>query len=306
VGASRVAITGATGLIGGALADALRRDGHRVQRVTRSAAAAGPDDVVWDPERGTIDAAKLEGVAAVVHLAAEPIRATRASDETLRRIRRSRVQGTDLIARTIAELSEPPGVLVSGSAVGYYGDGGDEVITESSPAGDDFLAEVCAAWERAAAPAADAGVRVVYARTGVVLARGGPLLDTVEVPFKLGVGGRVGSGRQWVPWISLQDEVRALRFLIERDDAAGPYNLTAPTPARNAEFTEALGTVLRRPTVFPIPPFAVRLVYGGLGASLATASQRVVPERLLEAGFEFTETDITAALREALGRSEAA
>jgi uncharacterized protein len=306
VAIERVAITGATGLIGGALAASLEGDGCRVHRVTRSASKAGPDDIVWDPSAGTIEADKLEGVDAVVHLAAEPIRATRASEEMLRRIRRSRVQGTDLIARTIAELSARPDVLVSGSAVGYYGDHGDEVITETSAAGDDYLAEVCAAWERAAAPAEEAGVRVVHGRTGVVLARGGPLLDTVEVPFRLGVGGRVGSGRQWVPWISLEDEVRALRFLMDLDDAAGPYNLTAPSPARNAEFTEALGTVLRRPTVFPIPPFAVRLVYGGLGASLATASQRVVPERLLEAGFEFAETDITAALREALGRSEAA
>jgi uncharacterized protein len=306
VAGRRVAITGATGLIGGALAVSLERDGHRVQRVTRSAAKAGPDDIVWDPAEGTIDATKLEGVDAVVHLAAEPIRATRANDEMKRRIRASRVQGTDLIARTIAGLDARPQVLVSGSAVGYYGEGGDEVLTETAPAGDDYLAEVCVAWEGAATPAAEAGVRVAYARTGVVLARGGPLLDTVEVPFRLGVGGRVGSGGQWVPWISLEDEVRALRFLIDLDDAAGPYNLAVPEPVTNAEFTEALGTVLRRPTVLPIPPFAVRLMYGGLGASLATASQRVVPSRLLEAGFEFTETDITAALREALGRSEAA
>jgi uncharacterized protein len=306
VGTKRVAITGATGLLGGGLASSLARDGHRVQRITRSADEAGPDDIVWDPRAGTIEAAKLEGVDAVVHLAAEPIRATRANEAMRRRIRASRVQGTDLIARTIADLRDGPEVLVSGSAVGYYGDRGDEVLTEAATPGDDYLAEVCAAWEHAAAPAEKAGVRVLYARTGVVLARGGPLLDTVEVPFRLGVGGRVGSGNQWVPWISFADEVRALRFLLDLEGAAGPFNLTAPAPARNAEFTAALGTVLRRPTVFPIPPIAVRLVYGGLGASLATASQRVVPERLLEAGFEFTLTDITAALRVALDRSEAA
>jgi uncharacterized protein len=306
VASRRVAITGATGLIGGALAASLERDGHRVHRITRSASKAGPDDLVWDPTAGSIDAQKLEGVDAVVHLAGEPIGASRWTDETKRRIRASRVQGTDLIARTIAGLETKPTVLVSGSAVGYYGDRGDESLSETSPPGDDFVAEVTRAWEAAAAPAAEAGIRVAYARTGVVMAKEGPLIEKVELPFRLGVGGRVGSGKQYVAWIALEDEVRALRFLLERDDVEGPYNLTAPDPVTNATFTRELGRVLRRPTVLPIPVAAIRLLYGEMGVSLATASQRVHPTRLLEAGFEFVHPELRSALRVALERSEAA
>jgi uncharacterized protein len=306
VASRRVAITGATGLIGGALAASLERDGHRVHRITRSATKAGPDDLVWDPTSGSIDAQKLEGVDAVVHLAGEPIGASRWTDETKRRIRASRVQGTDLIARTIAGLETKPTVLVSGSAVGYYGDRGDESLSETSPPGDDFVAEVTRAWEAAAAPAAEAGIRVAYARTGVVMAKEGPLIEKVELPFRLGVGGRVGSGKQYVAWIALEDEVRALRFLLERDDVEGPYNLTAPDPVTNATFTRELGRVLRRPTVLPIPVAAIRLLYGEMGVSLATASQRVHPTRLLEAGFEFVHPELRSALRVALERSEAA
>jgi uncharacterized protein len=306
VASRRVAITGATGLIGGALAAALERDGHRVHRITRSASKAGPDDLVWDPAAGTIDGRKLEGVDAVVHLAGEPIGASRWTDETKRRIRDSRVQGTDLIARTLAGLDAKPTVLVSGSAVGYYGDRGDESLNETSPPGDDFVAEVTEAWEAAAAPAVEAGIRVAYARTGVVMAKEGPLIEKVELPFRLGVGGRVGSGEQYVAWIALEDEVRALRFLIDRDDAEGPYNLTAPDPVTNATFTRELGRVLRRPTVLPIPVAAIRLLYGEMGVSLATVSQRVHPTRLLEAGFEFVHPELRSALRVALERSEAA
>jgi uncharacterized protein len=306
VASRRVAITGATGLIGGALAASLERDGHRVHRITRSASKAGPDDLVWDPAAGSIDAQKLEGVDAVVHLAGEPIGASRWTDETKRRIRASRVQGTDLIARTIAGLETKPTVLVSGSAVGYYGDRGDESLSETSAPGDDFVAEVTQAWEAAAAPAAEAGIRVAYARTGVVMAKEGPLIEKVELPFRLGVGGRVGSGKQYVAWIALEDEVRALRFLLERDDAEGPYNLTAPEPVTNATFTRELGRVLGRPTVLPIPVAAIRLLYGQMGVSLATASQRVHPTRLLEAGFEFVHPELRSALRVALERSEAA
>jgi uncharacterized protein len=302
----RVAITGATGLIGGALAASLQRDGYRVHRITRSAGKAGPDDVVWDPRSGTIDAAKLEGVDAVVHLAGEPIGASRWTDATKHRIRASREQGTDLIARTIAGLGSGPRVLVSGSAVGFYGDRADESLTESSAPGDDFVAEVTQAWEAAAAPAVEAGIRVAYARTGVVMAKDGPLIEKVELPFRLGAGGRVGSGQQYVAWIALEDEVRALRFLVDGDGLAGPFNLTAPEPVTNAEFTRALGEVLRRPTVLPIPTFAIRALYGEMGVSLATVSQRVFPTRLLEAGFEFLHPDVRSALRVALDRRDAA
>ncbi len=302
---SRIAITGSTGLIGEALVSSLRADDHKVQRVVRRAADAGTDDVVWDLDRGTIDAAKLEGVDAVVHLAGEPIGASRWTDATKRAIRDSRVTGTTLIAEALAGLDDKPAVLVSSSAVGIYGDRGDEVLSETSTPGDDFLAEVCAVWESSADPARAAGIRVVHPRTGVVIADGGPLMDKLELPFKLGVGGKVGSGGQYVPWISLEDEVRALRFLID-EDLAGAVNLVGPTAATNLDMTKALGRVLRRPTVFPIPAFAIRALYGEMGETLATVSQRVVPERLQQAGFSFTHDAIESALRAALDRPAAA
>lgn len=296
----RVAITGATGLIGQALTTSLQADGHTVHRVVRDPGTAAPGDVVWNLDERTIDAAALEGVDAVVHLAGEPIGAARWTDDTKRRIRSSRVVGTGLLAETLAGLDQRPTVLVSSSAVGVYGDRGDEELTEESAPGDDFLAEVCLAWEAAADPARDAGIRVVHPRTGVVLAEGGPLIDKIDLPFRLGVGGKVGSGRQYVPWISLVDEVRALRFLIDAE-LAGPVNLTGPQPATNLELTKALGEVLRRPTVFPIPTLAIRALYGEMGATLASVSQRVLPRRLLEAGFRFEHPTVLDALREALG-----
>jgi uncharacterized protein len=295
----RVAITGSTGLIGEALVASLVRDGHRVHRVTRSRAKAGPDDVVWDPMGGAVDTANLEGVDAVVHLAGEPIGDARWTDETKRAIHESRRTGTRTLAEALAGLAILPAVFVSGSAVGIYGSRGDEVLDESSALGDDFLARVCIDWETAAAPAAEAGIRVVHPRTGVVIAQDGPLIDKIELPFKLGVGGKVGSGKQYVPWISLEDEVRALRFLID-EPISGPVNLTGPAPVTNAELTRALGAVMRRPTVFPIPPIAIRALYGEMGVTLATSSQRAVPRVLLDAGFEFVHADLTSALRVAL------
>ena len=299
---SRIAITGATGLIGRALQDSLVADGHRIVRVVRDPRGAAPGDVVWDPEGGTIDAAGLEGVDAVVHLAGEPIGASRWTEATRRRIHDSRQRGTDLLARTLAGLEQRPSVFVSSSAVGIYGDRGSEALTEESSHGDDFLAEVCIAWEQAADPAREAGIRVVHPRTGVVIAKDGPLIDKVELPFRLGVGGKVGTGRQYVPWISLHDEVAALRFLIDRS-IEGAVNLTGPNPATNLELTKALGTVLRRPTLMPIPAFAIRLLYGEMGETLATVSQRVLPTRLLDAGFAFRHSTILAALSAAFGRS---
>ena len=297
---ARYAITGSTGLIGEALIASLTADGHDIQRVVRSRSGAGPEDVVWDLGARAIEKEKLEGVDVVVHLAGEPIGSSRWTEETKRRILDSRVVGTSLLAETLAGLDSPPSVLLSSSAVGFYGDRGDEVLTEESSAGDDFLAEVCVAWEGAAAPAVDAGIRTVIPRTGVVIAEGGALISKIDLPFRLGVGGRVGSGRQYVPWISMVDEVRALRFLAEHDDLAGPVNLVGPQPANNRELTKALGTVLRRPTVLPIPPLAIRALYGEMGVTLATVSNRVVPQRLLDAGFTFTHPTLLAALETAL------
>jgi uncharacterized protein len=295
----RIAVTGATGLIGGALVDSLRRDGITVHRITRSQSSAGPDDIVWDPEAGRLDPQSLEGVDGVVHLAGEPIGEHRWTEATKRRILESRRQGTTLLAETLAGLDDRPEVLLSGSAVGFYGDRGDEVLTEESTPGDDFMARVTIAWEDAAEPARKAGIRVVHPRTGVVLAKGGPLIDKVELPFRLGVGGRVGSGRQYVAWIALEDEIRALRFLLDHDSLEGPVNLTAPDPATNLELTKSIGDVLNRPTVLPIPTVALRLLYGEMGETLATVSQRAIPRRLQEAGFAFEHT-LTSALRAAL------
>jgi uncharacterized protein len=297
----RIAVTGATGLIGGALTASLEANDDVVHRVTRDPAAAREGDIVWDPEAGEIDAAALEGVDGVVHLAGEHIGDHRWTAETKRRIHDSRELGTRLLAETLAGLDAPPSVLVSGSAVGYYGDRGDEVLTEESDPGDDFMARVCIAWEDATGPAEAAGIRVVHARTGVVIADGGPLIDKIELPFRLGVGGRVGSGRQYVAWIALDDHLRALRYLLDHKSLSGPVNLTAPDPATNAELTKAIGDVLRRPTILPIPVAAVRLLYGEMGESLATVSQRAIPRRLQEAGFTFEHT-LTSALRVALGK----
>jgi uncharacterized protein len=297
--AMRVAVTGSTGLIGEALVADLERDGHRVQRVTRSAAKAGPDDVVWDPVSGAVPTEQLEGVEAVVHLAGEPIGARRWSDDVKRRIHDSRALGTRVLAEALASLADPPDVFVSGSAVGYYGDRGDEVLTETSAHGEGFLADVVVDWEAAAQPAVDAGIRVVHPRTGVVIARHGELIDKVELPFKLGVGGTVGHGRQFVPWIALVDQVRALRHLLATD-VSGPVNLTGPEPVTNAQMTKDLGAVLRRPTVLPIPVFAIRALYGEMGVTLAMSSQRAIPTVLRDSGFEFEHPELRSALRVAL------
>ncbi|MDX1511663.1 MAG: TIGR01777 family oxidoreductase [Nitriliruptorales bacterium] len=293
----RVAITGSTGLLGQALGASLRADGHEVVPVVRS--RAGPDSIRWQPAEGILDAAQLVGLDAVVHLAGEPIGARRWSEAVRREIAESRRLGTRLVAEAIASLDDKP-ALLSASAVGYYGSRGDEVLSEGSAPGDDFLAEVCKDWEAATQPAVDAGARVCIMRNGVVLADDGPLISKVRLPFSLGLGGRIGDGRQYIPWIGLEDTIRAIRFLLERDDLTGPFNLVSPTPVTNREFTKALGEVMRRPTVLPVPVLALRLLYGEMGVVLATSSQRVQPGRLLEAGFTFVHDEVVPALRAAL------
>jgi uncharacterized protein len=295
-----VAVTGSTGLIGEALIASLERDGHVVHRVVRDRAAATGTSIYWSVAQGEIDAAAFAGLDAVVHLAAEPIGARRWTAKQKARIHESRVAGTRLLATALAGLDNAPPVLLSASAVGFYGDRGEELLDETSGPGSDFMAQVCQDWEVAATPAAAAGIRVVHPRTGVVMARKGPLIEKVEVPFKLGVGGRVGSGRQWVPWIALGDHVRAMRFLLDRDDINGPVNLVAPEPVRNVDLTRALGEAMHRPTVMPVPVFALRLLYGEVAVALGTVSQRVVPAVLREAGFEWREPDLLGALQTAL------
>lgn len=298
-----VAISGASGLIGTALTDALRRDGHRVLRLARGGVTGG-DDISWDPEEGRIDAPALEGVEAVVHLAGEGIGERRWTDEQKRRIRESRVRGTAVLAGAIASRERKPRVFVSGSAIGYYGDRGDEVLSEDSGSGDDFLAEVVRAWEAETQPAIDAGVRTVQLRTGIVLAAHGGALKRMATPFRLGLGGRLGSGRQWMSWVSLDDEVRAIVHALHDDALAGAVNVTAPSPVTNAEFTKTLGRVLHRPTVLPTPLLGLKMVYGAeLVNALLLVSQRVLPARLEGSGFAFEHPTLEDALRAQLHRS---
>jgi len=277
---------------------ALTAQGHRVLRLVRKD-GAGSDTLRWDPAAGTIDAAGLEGVDAVVHLAGEGIGEKRWSAVQKERIRTSRTEGTALVARTLAGLQSPPKVFLSGSAIGYYGDTGDRVVDETAPAGSDFLASVCVEWEAAAAPAVDAGIRTAFLRTGIVLTPEGGALGKQLPFFKLGAGGRAGKGTQWMSWISLDDEIAATEFLLTAD-VAGPVNLVAPHPATNAEFTKALGRALHRPTTI-IPMAGPRLLFGKeLADSLLLTSTRVAPAALTAAGFEFGQPDLDGALRSLL------
>jgi uncharacterized protein (TIGR01777 family) len=296
-----IAITGASGLIGTALGRSLREDSHSVRPVVRRP-SDDPGAIRWDPAAGTIDGAAFEGIDAVVHLAGAGIGDKRWSPARKREILESRTRGTGLLARTLAGLSAPPAVLVSGSAIGYYGDRGDEVVTELSAPGDDFLAGVAQAWEAAAQPAVDAGVRTVYLRSGLVLSGSGGVLPRLMLPVKAFVGGRLGSGRQWMSWVTIHDEVGAIRFLVDRADISGPVNVVAPEPVTNAELIEALGKELGRPTAVPVPAFGPRLLLGReMADELLFASQRVRPAALMDAGYAFVHTDVGTALRAAIG-----
>lgn len=300
-----VVVTGASGFIGSALVPALEADGHRVARLTRHVGAPGADTLRWDPAEGRIDAAGLEGVDAVVHLAGAGIGDKRWTADRKREISESRTKGTLLLAGTLAGLAKKPAALVSASAVGYYGPRGDEELSEDSPAGDDFVAGVCVAWEQSTAPAAEAGIRVVTIRSGVVLSPRGGVLKRVLLPFKLGLGGRLGTGKQYLSWISLDDEVGAIRHLLGRDDVSGPVNLTAPNPVTNSEYTKTLGAVLGRPTAIPTPITPLRLIYGReLVYFLLLTGQRVVPKRLAGSGYEFAHERLEPALRALVGKPE--
>jgi uncharacterized protein (TIGR01777 family) len=295
----RIAITGASGFIGTALRRSLEADGHTVVSISRS--AGGPGTVRWDPAAGQLDAGALEGLDGVVHLAGEGIADKRWTPSRKAAILESRKQGTTLLADTLASLSEKPPVLVSGSAIGFYGDRGDEVLTEESAAGTDYLAQICLAWEAATAAASDAGIRVAHVRTGIVLGAGGVLGKMLPL-FKLGIGGRLGTGDQWMSWIAIDDEVAAIRFLLEHD-VRGPVNLTAPNPVTNRDFTKALGESVHRPAVVPVPKFGPKLLLGKeLADLLLFGSQRVLPTVLTDAGFEFRYRDLESALSDFLAK----
>ena len=296
-----VLVTGSSGLIGSALVTDLEGDGHRVRRLVRRA-PSGPDEVRWDPASGEIERTGLVVVDAVVHLAGPGIGDKRWSDARERELRDARVLGTTLLAEALAGLDVPPRALISGSAIGYYGDRGDEELTEQSAPGSDFLAALCVAWEAAAEPAAAAGIRVARIRTGIVLAPGGGALEKILPRYKLGLGGRMGSGKHYWGWITLEDEVRAIRHLLD-GNVSGPVNLTAPEPETNQSLTTTLGEVLHRPTIFPVPRFGPKILLGGEATeTFLYASQRVFP-RVLEAdGFEFSHPDLESGLRAMLGK----
>ena len=291
-------LAGASGLIGSALAESLRADGHQVRTLVRRP-ASGPDVAQWDPAASRLDPAVLDGADAVVCLSGAGVGERRWNDAVKRELRASRVDPVGTIARTLAEHGGPR-VLICASAVGYYGDTGATVVDEQAPAGDTFLAHLCEEWEAAADPARAAGLRVAHLRTGLVLTDRGGLLQRLSLLVKGGIGGRLGSGRQFMPWISLTDEVRAIRFVLE-SELAGPVNLTGPAPVTNAEFTRTLGRVLNRPTVAVVPAFAARAALGEF-ANEVLIGQRARPRRLSDAGFEFRHGELETALRAELGR----
>jgi len=296
----RIAVTGASGLIGSALVPALRAGGHEVLRLVRREAHGG-DEVRWDPLTKQIDAERLEGLDAVVHLSGENIAAGRWTDAKKARLRSSRVGSTRFLSETLAGLARKPSVLVSASAVGYYGDRGDAWLAENALPATDFFGQLSVEWEAAAAHAAHAGIRVVHPRTGIVLSPAGGALGKMLRPFRLGVGGIVGSGRQYFSWIALDDVVGVIHHLLARSDLSGPVNASAPEPVTNAELTKTLGRVLGRPTFVPVPAVALRIAFGEVADALL-ASTRMRPERLLETGYRFRYPELEEALRHVLGR----
>ncbi|MFD4632787.1 TIGR01777 family oxidoreductase [Streptomyces sp. NPDC058284] len=295
---SRVAVAGSSGLIGTALTRSLAADGHTVVRLVRGA-PRGRDEVRWSPKEGYVDTAGLAGCSAVVNLAGAGIGDHRWTAAYKRELRDSRVLGTAALATAAASLDEPPRVFVNASAIGYYGDTGRRAVDESAPAGTGFLPSLCVEWEEATAPARDAGIRTVIARNGLVIGREGGAWGRLFPLFKAGLGGRLGNGRQFWSYIALHDEVAALRHLIDTRTLSGPVNLTAPDPLTNREVTAAMGRVLRRPTLFPAPAPALRVVLGEMAGDVL-GSQRVLPTRLLESGFAFRYPGIEEAIRAAL------
>ena len=296
----KILVSGSSGLIGSALVPFLTVAGHRVSRLVRS--QAGGDQVAWEPEAGRIDAAGLEGFEATVHLAGENIAGGRWTGERKAKIRDSRVKGTRLLSESLARLSQPPQVLVCASAIGYYGDRGDELLREESPPGSGFLPEVCREWEAATQPAREKGIRVANLRIGMVLSAAGGALAKMLLPFKLGAGGVIGSGRQYMSWIAIDDVVGAIDHVLGNASLAGPVNTVSPHPVTNHEFTKTLGRVLSRPTWFPLPASAARLAFGEMADELLLASQRVQAAKLVSSGYKFQFPELERALKHVLGK----
>jgi uncharacterized protein (TIGR01777 family) len=290
-----VLIAGASGLIGRALAAELRARGHVVQRLVRRASSA-PEEIAWDPAAGRLESAALAGVDAIVNLAGENLASERWTARRRESLRRSRVDATRTLVLALKNAGRKPAVFVSASAVGFYGDRGDEVLTEASAPGAGFLPEICLAWETHAEGAARLGVRTALLRFGVVLAAEGGALAQMLPLFRLGLGGRLGAGRQWMSWIARADAITAVRVVLENESWRGPLNVVAPAPVRNAEFTAALARALRRPAILPAPAWALRLAFGRMADEALLASTRAQPERLLAGGFEFRHLDLAGAL----------
>jgi hypothetical protein len=295
----RIAVAGSSGLVGGHLVASLQSAEHDVVRLVRR--APSENEIEWQPADGQLDAAQLDGIDAIVNLSGENIAQGRWTAAKKQRIRDSRIQTTELLAKTLASMPQPPSVFVNASAIGFYGDRGDEELTETSAAADDFLADTCQQWEAATAPAEQAGVRVVKLRIGVVLSPEGGALKKMLLPFKLCAGGRVGSGKQFWSWISIVDLIGVIQHVLAADELAGPVNAVSPQPATNLEFTKALGRVLRRPTIFPMPAFVAKMLLGEMAEALLLASTRVLPARLQESNFEYQHTNLESALRHLLG-----
>lgn len=296
----KIAVTGASGLVGRVVVSLLQQQGHEVCPATRKSPTGSA--VQWDPERGLVEPSRWEGLDGVVHLAGENIAAGRWTAAQKEKIRRSRVDGTRNLATGLASLARPPRVCVLASATGYYGSRGSELLTEGSASGTGFLAEVCRQWEAAAQPLLAAQIRVVQARFGIILASGGGALQKMLLPFQLGVGGRVGSGSQYWSWVSIDDVAAAIVFALQNESVRGPINVVAPESLTNADFTRVLGRVLRRPTIFPMPAFAARLALGEMADELLLASTRVAPDALQRAGFQFRHPQLEVALRAVLKR----
>lgn len=298
----RIAITGSSGLIGTALRDRLTSEGHQVVPMVRRTPAAG--EIEWDPAAGRLNPEDLVGVDAVVNLAGAGVGDKRWNPERKRVVLESRTKSTALLAGALAAVDGGPRTLLSGSAIGFYGDRGDDVVTEDDPPGNDFLAQLCVQWEASAQPAVDAGIRTAFLRSGTVQDPDGGALGKLMLPFKLGLGGRIGSGRQWWSWISIDDEVRAITHLLT-SDRSGPFNLTAPEPVTVNEYVKALGRQLHRPTVLPTPSFAPRLLLGKeLADTLLNTSQRIVPRALADDGFQFRHPTIESCFAALLGPQE--
>lgn len=302
----KVLISGSNGFIGSALKKRLTRSGHEVTSLVRSKPPPRSGDVGWDPNAGKLDLAAVEGFDAWVNLSGAGIGDRRWTAAHKAEVLDSRTKSSTLLARTAARLDHPPRILLNSSGIGYYGDRGDEKLTEQSTPGDGFLASVVRAWEESVRPAEEAGVRVVRTRSGLVLSPGGGILKRQAIPFRLGVGGKIGSGAQWVSWISLEDEIAAMIFLLELEESSGPYNLCAPNPVTNDELTAALGRILKRPTLLSVPAVAIKIALGAeMAGQLLLVSQRALPTRLLEAGFRFKHPEMEGALRSLLRKRAA-